>query len=519
MKTEFLRRTLPGIALVAGLMAMALSCGGSMAPVEEAAPAAAPQAQSAASAGADAPPMPAATIAAAVPAAQPAAAAADAAPRQPAAQAAMQEAGANARDAESAATRQQSGRQLIVEAWMTLEVTDVDPVARQVETVAIQRGGWVESAEIFGEGGYRSASINIRVPAGNFDAAMASLRSLGRVTDEGVGSTDVTARLIDNEARLVAWRSQEERLIHLLDKAETLEHVIDLEKRLAEVRTDIELVAATQRNLENRVAASLIQINLHLPQRFAADPPNGVLTLAVGDPSATADAIVARVELLNGYVGEKREYQQDGGEVVDVVAFVKSADLAGLMDYAATLGEPSGRQLNSVGPSPVSDVPNARLTLGIRSNVDLAASLHLSAAEPLEVAGQIRERAQSLGGFVEQWNESRNPDHESVNMELVVKSSDLRELMDFGASLGDTEYWEYNAVGQNPVDDAPNARLSASVSTMENYTVNWLITGVILVFIVAVAGIAVATALLLRRRRGRRADAHTAVDLEPDAAI
>ena len=301
----------------------------------------------------------------------------------------------------------QSARQLIVESWVGLEVDNIDAAVRHVETIAAQRGGWVESAEIYGEAGYRSASVQLRVPADRSDNVLDTLRGLGRVTDEGVSSTDVTERLIDNEARLSAWHAQEARLVTLLENAPTVEDIIQIEQRIAQVRSDIEYVEATQRNLTNRVATSLITVNLRLPARFAADPPHGVLHLSVGDPSATADAITVRVASLRGYVGQQREYEEDRSRVVDMVVFVKSADLAQLMDYAATLGSPSGRQLNSVGPSAINDVPDARLTLGIRSNVDLGASLSLSAAQPMEVAEQIRDQAVSQGGFVEHWNESR----------------------------------------------------------------------------------------------------------------
>ena len=393
----------------------------------------------------------------------------------------------------------QSARQLIVESWVGLEVDDIDAAVRHVETIAAQRGGWVESAEIYGEAGYRSASVQLRVPADHLDNVLDTLRGLGRVTDEGVSSTDVTERLIDNEARLSAWHAQEARLVTLLENAPTVEEIIQIEQRIAEVRSDIEYVEAPQRNLSNRVVTSLITVNLRLPARFAADPPHGVLHLSVGDPSATADAITVRVASLRGYVGQKREYEENRSRVVDMVVFVKSADLAQLMDYAATLGSPSGRQLNSVGPSVINDVPDARLTLGIRSNVDLGASLSLSAAQPMDVAEQIRDQAVSQGGFVEQWNESRRDERQHVSMELVVKASDLRTIMDFGAGLGEIERWDYNAAGQNPAVDAPSARLAVSVSSGERLADVWIIAVVLAVVMVGVS--AAVVALLLRRRR------------------
>ena len=498
--------------LIAGLMAMALSCGGA---AEEAAAPAAMSGQVSQERSSDSFAARPQMQAAAAPTAAPAATSApqvrkESEPDQPAAATSQSAAGppgvpgpaGSDGASESSSLQQQSGRQLIVEAWVSLEVNEIDGVVRQVETVAGQRGGWVESADIVGEAGYRTANINVRVPAERFDDAMQTLRALGRVTDEGVSSTDVTDRLIDNAARMKAWQTQEERLIILLENAATVEDVIDIERRISEVRADIESVAATQRNLENRVAASLIRVNLHLPGRFASDPPNGSLTLAVGDPGSTANTIAGRVASLNGYVGGQREYQEGRGQVVELAAFVKPADLAGLIDYAATLGEPSERRLNSVGPAPVGDTPNARLSLTIRSNVDSAASLSLSATEPIAAAGEIRARAESLGGYVESWNESRwdNGESENVHMELIVRASDLRNVMDFGTTLGDADNWEFHSVGQGPADAAPNARLTVTVYTGDSTEMVWIVV-VVVVAVVVVAGAVAASIFAVRRRR------------------
>jgi len=415
----------------------------------------------------------------------------------------------------------QAARQLIVESWISIEVTDIDANVRRVESLAVQSGGWVESSEVYGEAGYRSATVRIRVPADRLSNGLDSLRAMGRVTDEGVSSTDVTERLIDNEARLTAWYAQEERLVTLLENAPTVEDIIQIEQRIAEVRSDIEHVEATQRDLTGRVATSLITVNLRLPAQYAADPPVGNLELTTGDPSAVADAVVARVSALDGYVGQKRSYDAGSGRAVDLIVFVKPADLAPLMDYAGTLGAASGRQLTSVGPAPLNEVPNARFTLAIRSNVDLEASLYLSASDPLSVAEQIRERVESLGGYVDSWNESRRHQDEDVTMDmaLVVKSSDLRDIMEYGASLGEIEDWNYSALGQNPAADAPDARLQVSVFTEYSDAEMWIIIGVIVAVIVVVVVLVIVAIVLLRRRS--RADRpiglRTTADLEPQS--
>ncbi len=408
----------------------------------------------------------------------------------------------------------QAARKLIVEAWTSLEVTNIDAAVRQVETLAVQSGGWVESSEVYGEAGYRSATVRIRVPAERLDGGLESLRALGRVVDEGVSSTDVTERLIDNEARLKAWYAQEERLVTLLENAPTVEDIIQIEQRIAEVRSDIEHVEATQRDLTGRVATSLITVNLRLPAQFAADPPVGFLNLSVDDPSSTADSVIARVETLGGYVGEKREFDEGSGRIVDLVVFVKPADLAGLMDFAATLGAPSGRQLNSVGPTPLDEVANARLTLGIRSDVELGASMSLFAPHPTDIAERVRAEAESRGGFVEHWSEYQDDDEHRVRMELIVKASDLRSIMDSAAELGDLQHWDYNAIGQNPSAAAPNARLNFSVETPDGYAELWVIIAVA-AGVGALMVIAIVVVLARRRRRSNPATASDgAVDVE-----
>ena len=530
------RRTGAGIALVAGLMAMVMSCGGSAEytadteHMEMPVPAMVSDNEQGIQGPAGAPGvtggqgpvgMPT-TQAASYPTPEPHPAAINGAPPAPPSLPGSQSDRAarttrpgngvgvgQSSDPQSAAAQPQTGRRLIVEAWISLQVDAIDPVARQVEAAAAQRGGWVEAADILGEGGYRTASINVRVPAERFNETMMALRGLGIVTDEGVSSDDVTDRLIDNEARMAAWRAQEERLIVLLENAATVEDIVDIEKRISEVRTDIELVAATQRNLQNRVAASLIRVQLHQPRRFAADPPTGQMTLAVGDPATTADAIAASVAARNGYIGEKREYRQERSDVVEMTAFVKPADLAGLMEYAGTLGEITDRRLDSVGPAPANDTPNARLTLSIRSNVNSAAALALSAVDAIATAEQIRIRAESLGGYVESWKEVRQEDGDIINLEVVVKASDLRGIMEYGATLGDTENWEYSAVGQSPADGAPNARLALSVFTGDVEStpampLAWVAGAIIAV--VAVGAATVAAVIIVRRRRERSSD-------------
>ena len=503
-----------GIVLLAGLMAMVLSCGGasesSAAYVSDgygddgqtayatAAPAAAPltMTESVESAGAD---QAMVEIEKAVEVQAQAAAAPTALPAPASETAASDD--ANARVSAQQTEPQQAGRQIIVAARLGLEVDRIDAAARQVGDIAVQRGGWVESTQIYGDGGYRSASVGIRIPAALLDETMDALRALGRALDESVSSTDVTDRLIDNEARLSAWRAQEERLINLLENAPSVEDIVEIEKRLSEVRADIEQVEATQRNLTNRVATTLITVNLHLPGRFAADPPSGRLSLSAADPDAITDAIAARVDGRNGYIGQRSEYLQGRSRIIELVVYVQSGDLAGLLDYAGTLGDVQDRQLNQIGTPPDDAAPNARLNITVSANVEVGASLQLEARDPVAAAAAIRAQAESAGGFTESYQETMEDNRRRVSMELAVKPAELRGLMDYAATLGEPSFAELNMAGQQSGADAPSARLMVSVSPPTGFP--WLIFAGLLVGSVAVSIGIVSLMLWFVAARGR----------------
>ena len=268
-----------------------------------------------------------------------------------------------------------------------------------------------------------------------------------------------------------------------------MEDIVEIEQRISEVRTDIEVVEATQRNLAGRVATALVTVQLALPNRLVSEAPDATLTLSVGDPSAVADSIRARVVSLGGYIGNKREYQQGtSGFVVETAVFVRSTDLKGLMDYAATLGVPSARNLNSVGDPQAGNAPDARLLLTIMSNSGVAAEVNLNAVEPADTGRLLRERAESLGGYVERFSETRRGDDHSVDLVLVVKSSDVRDVLEYATTIADADNWEFNATGQQPPDDAPNARLDVSITSPPDYSPLWIALGVVLALVAVIAG-------------------------------
>ena len=147
MTTIHPSKTLPVIALIVGLMAMALSCGGSaQSPQAATAPEAAMQMYASDERSESLRGQTSSGSAREEPAARPAQPQAPAAPAATAAPVAASGAVPESlavKEADAGRTEtvqgQQAGRQLIVEAWISLEVEEIDPTVRGVEALAGQR--------------------------------------------------------------------------------------------------------------------------------------------------------------------------------------------------------------------------------------------------------------------------------------------------------------------------------------------------------------------------------------------
>lgn len=158
-----------------------------------------------------------------------------------------------------------SKQKLIRSGTMVLEVLDFDSTVAGLGNLAIRTGGYVSNTarSQFESDGKKSTSLDLRIPAANFEVALQVTRTLGKVKSERVEVRDVTEEAIDLEARLNTQRQLENRLLNLLNlRTGGLEGVLEMEEKLADVRQEIDSVQGRSRHLENYVAYSKLSVKL-----------------------------------------------------------------------------------------------------------------------------------------------------------------------------------------------------------------------------------------------------------------
>jgi uncharacterized protein DUF4349 len=155
------------------------------------------------------------------------------------------------------------GQRIIKTANVSIQVKKASFQQRfqQAAMVASTHGGFVSSSRT-DEGKRRSGLLIIRIPAGEFEAAMGELKALGVVRSEQVSGQDVTAKFVDLQARLRNWEAQETVLLRLMRQSRTIEDSLKVQRTLQDVQLAIEEIRGQLRVLSDQTDLSTITLSM-----------------------------------------------------------------------------------------------------------------------------------------------------------------------------------------------------------------------------------------------------------------
>jgi hypothetical protein len=169
---------------------------------------------------------------------------------------AMMEAAFSPADGDHAMERD---RKIIREASIGLEVEDPFSVESGIRQSISRQGGYLDSTLTRPNG---AINIKARVPPQALDTAMGEISELGKVTHRSVSARDVTETMIDLDARISNLTALRDRLQGLLQRAGKISEVIEIEKELVRVQTQLDSLEGQRRSLAGRVDYSMLDIEL-----------------------------------------------------------------------------------------------------------------------------------------------------------------------------------------------------------------------------------------------------------------
>jgi len=166
-----------------------------------------------------------------------------------------------------------ASRRIAKRAEMTLIVADTPTAMRAVQQLVEELGGYVADSNAYRlsidpAAQQMQARMTVRVPAAQLDQALARLRALAvRVDRESTSTEDVTEEYTDNQSRLRNLEATEQELLALLREVRerpnaTAEDILNVHRRITEVRDEIERIKGRQQYLDTLVQLATITIDL-----------------------------------------------------------------------------------------------------------------------------------------------------------------------------------------------------------------------------------------------------------------
>ena len=166
-------------------------------------------------------------------------------------------------------------RKIIRNATLTMEVTSPADNQRKITSIAESHQGFVVTSEATQSTSDDKAkpevSINlvVRVPAAQFNQVMEEIRATAsRVLQEKITGQDVTEEFIDLEARIKNQKALEAQFIEIMKRAGKVEDALEVQRNLADVRTEIEKLEGRKRFLENQASLSTISVTMQSPTQI-----------------------------------------------------------------------------------------------------------------------------------------------------------------------------------------------------------------------------------------------------------
>jgi len=149
-------------------------------------------------------------------------------------------------------------RKLIKRAFVTIRVENLNMADASITELINKYGAYAASTEAE----ENSRFYSLRVPASLYDIFLTEMSGMGRLIRRSESTEDVTLRYYDLEGRLEMKRELLRTFQAYLIRARTIEEILSVETRIAELQNDIDRTGTQLRHLANMVDYATVDLNL-----------------------------------------------------------------------------------------------------------------------------------------------------------------------------------------------------------------------------------------------------------------
>ena len=221
------------------------------------------------------------------------------------------------------------GRKWIITVNMSAETEDLDALMEALNGKISGLGGYVEDQDsyngsMYSSRRYRSASLTVRIPAERVDEFTEEMSGIANVVSTNLSREDITLSYVATESRVKALQTEEARLLELMEQAETMADLLEIESRLTDVRYELENRASQLRLYDNQVDYATIYLSIDEVQEYTpVEEPTVWERISGGFVSSIKGVGNGLLDLLVWVLAKSPYLVILGGVTVGVVVLIK----------------------------------------------------------------------------------------------------------------------------------------------------------------------------------------------------
>jgi predicted nucleic acid-binding Zn-ribbon protein len=145
-------------------------------------------------------------------------------------------------------------RLIIYNAYMLLVSKEPDKLRHSFLEIAKKYEGYVQQID--------NEQMVLRIKSTELEKAMDEIGQLGKVKKKTVTGKDVTEEYMDFQIRLENLEKSRKRYLELLDKAQTVDEILKIEKELERLNGEIDVLKGKIQYLDNNVSLATIVVDI-----------------------------------------------------------------------------------------------------------------------------------------------------------------------------------------------------------------------------------------------------------------
>ena len=166
-------------------------------------------------------------------------------------------------DASRTETAAQTGAKIIYTTQIDVETEHYDDYLAGVYRTLAAVGGHEQSSYIYSRNNdYRRAELTLRVPSEKREEFIDAVSGLGNVVSINNQSKNITLQYVDTESRIEALRTEQTRLLELLEKADNMYDILAIEERLTQVRYELQTYESIKNGYDYDVDYSTVTMSI-----------------------------------------------------------------------------------------------------------------------------------------------------------------------------------------------------------------------------------------------------------------